>query len=120
MPVAYGGNISSISEIKSILSAGIEKVIINTAAFTDPKLIRDAAARFGSQSIVVSIDIKKDLFGHYRAFTDSARRPVSGDISHIASKIQNLGAGEIIVNNIDREGSYKGYDLELIRLITSG
>lgn len=118
MPMAYGGGISSIAQIKEILYNGIEKVIINKAAHTNPELISEAAALFGNQSVVVSIDVKKVFLKGYRVFTDNGKKNTGLSPAEFAITAQKLGAGEILLNSIDRDGTFSGYDTVLIEQVT--
>ncbi|MGG9972111.1 AglZ/HisF2 family acetamidino modification protein [Ferruginibacter sp. SUN002] len=119
MPMAYGGGITTIDQIKKILFNGIEKVIINKALHTNINLVTQAANLVGSQSVVASIDIKKALFGGYKIYTDNGRNSISTKPEQFAKDLENAGAGEILVNNIDADGTYKGFDTNLIHQITS-
>lgn len=119
MPFAVGGGIKDVEEIKKILNAGAEKVIINTASVLNPSLIRQAADAFGSQSVVVSIDAKKNIFGKYRVCIYSGSKSTGIDPVKHAVDMQKAGAGEIMINSIDNEGGMNGYDLELIKKISS-
>lgn len=114
MPMAYGGGITTILQIKEILYNGIEKVIINKAAHTNPSLISEAAALFGNQSIVVSIDVKKVFLRGYRVFTDNGRNNTGIHPVEFAKKMEQLGAGEILLNNIDADGTFSSFDTQLI------
>lgn len=114
MPMAYGGGITTIAQIKEILYNGIEKVIINKAAHTNPALISEAAALFGNQSIVVSIDVKKVFLSGYRVFTDNGKNKTGIHPVEFAKKMEQLGAGEILLNNIDADGTFSGFDTQLI------
>ena len=114
MPLAYGGGVRSLQEIEKIFSLGVEKVCLNTAAVEDPHLIRDAAKAFGSQSIVVSMDVKKSLFGKYEMFTHGGSRNARKDILSHVRRMEELGAGELLLTSIDRDGTRQGYDVELI------
>jgi imidazole glycerol-phosphate synthase subunit HisF len=118
MPISYGGGITKIEQIKSLFFNGVEKVILNKSASTNPNLITTAANQFGNQSIVVSIDVKKTLFGGKKIYTDNGSKSISKNIVAYAKEVESAGAGEIIVNSIDNDGTYVGYDLELIREIT--
>ena len=120
MPFAVGGGITTLDDIKQLLSAGAEKVIINTAAVTNPNLIEQAANSFGNQSIIVSVDIKKSLFNKYTIYTNSGSKKFRVDffIEHI-KKIESLGAGEILINSIDNDGMMQGYDIELINQVSN-
>jgi len=117
MPLAYGGGIRSLEDIKTIFSIGVEKAIINTLACEDMKLIKQAVERFGSQSIVVSIDVKKNLFGSYQVVIRGGTRAVKHKPVEYAQLMTELGVGEIILNSVDQDGTYTGYDLTLIRMV---
>jgi cyclase len=118
MPFAYGGGISELREIKGILQSGAEKVVINSAAFFNPELIKEASRQFGSQSIVVSVDAKKNMFNKYEVFVEGGTRNTKIDPVKFAAEMEKLGAGEILLNSIDRDGTYKGYDISLIKQVT--
>jgi cyclase len=119
MPVAYGGGVTQLAQIHKIFQNGVEKVILNKAAISNPQIINEAARIFGSQSIVVSIDVKKVLWRGYRVYTDNGRNDTGLNPVDLAKKLADLGAGEILLNSIDRDGTYKGYDQHLISLVTS-
>lgn len=119
MPVCYGGGISSLEQIKKILNLGIEKVSLNHAAFDNSDIIKDAALMFGSQSIVVSLDVKKKKSGSYKIFSHSSGKTTSLDPLEYAKGMEKLGAGELLLNSVDRDGTMSGYDIELIREIVS-
>ena len=119
MPLSYGGGISTIDEVKEILYNGIEKVIINKSAVLNPTLIRQVADKFGSQSIVVSIDVKKNMWGKYRLYTDNGSYNTGMDPIEHAQKCEQLGAGEIFLNSIDNDGTYNGYDTDILKKITA-
>jgi cyclase len=119
MPVAYGGGITTVEQIRKILGAGVEKVVVNTAALQDPQLVRDAVREFGSQAIVVSIDVKRKLLGRYEVYSDGGTRATGHDPAVYARQMEELGAGEILLNAIDRDGTMKGYDIELVQKVTS-
>lgn len=119
MPLGYGGGVSSVEDMKALFSIGMEKVIINSCAVSDQKLIEKAADQFGSQSVVVSIDVKKDWLGRYRVFIDGGRTNTGLDPVKHAVNITARGAGELFLTSIDRDGTFNGYDLELIRNVTS-
>jgi cyclase len=114
MPLAYGGGINNIEQVKKIFAIGIEKIIINTAAYTNPKLIEQIAKIYGSQSVVVAIDVKKDFFGKKRPFIKSGTKKIKTEVRQWAKTIENYGAGEILLTSIVNDGTYKGYDFELI------
>ncbi|HNT55150.1 MAG TPA: AglZ/HisF2 family acetamidino modification protein [Anaerolineaceae bacterium] len=117
MPLAYGGGVRTIEDIREILRIGIEKVVINTHAVEDPTFIRAAADQFGSQSIVVSMDVRHRLLGGYQVFTRGARQATGLDPVAWADRVQDLGAGEILLTSIDRDGTQSGYDIELLERV---
>jgi len=114
IPLTAGGGVRSIEDIAALLRAGADKVAINTAAINNPALITEGARAFGSQCIVVSIEAKRRGPGHYEAFTDNAREATGKDVFAWAKEAVELGAGELLVTSIDRDGTGKGYDLELL------
>jgi cyclase len=118
MPMGYGGGINSLDQIKRLFDLGIEKVVLNTTMF-DYDLINQSANIFGTQSIVISIDMKKSLFNKYHLFTKSGRLKHNIDFINHIQQLCNFGAGEIILQSIDKEGLMKGYDLELIEKVSS-
>lgn len=119
MPFGYGGGITSVKQMEKLFALGVEKAIINTAAFYNPSLINQAVQFAGSQSIVVSMDVKKSLLGKYEVFVENGSIRTKLDPVEYAKKVQDLGAGELIVCAIDREGMAKGYDLKLLELVSS-
>ena len=119
MPVAYGGGVRRLEDIKTIFNLGIEKVAINSYAVENPEFVKLAADRFGSQSIVVSIDARKRRWGQrYQVYTHGGREPTGLDPVEFAVQMQAMGAGEILLTSIDRDGTYEGYDIELIKKVT--
>lgn len=119
IPLTVGGGIRTLDDIKGILRAGADKVSLNTAAIRRPELIREASRRFGSSTIVVSIEAIKKPDGTYEAYTDSGRERTGVDALAWAGRAAELGAGEIMVTSIDREGTGKGFDLELTSKIAA-
>jgi cyclase len=119
MPVAYGGGVRDLEDIKTIFTLGIEKVAINSFAIRNPEFVRQAADRFGSQSIVVSLDVRKRLFDRYEVFTNSGKVPTGIDPVNLAVKFEQLGAGELLITSIDRDGTQEGYDIELIKRVSA-
>lgn len=115
MPLAYGGGIKTVDDARKLFSIGIEKVILNSEALKNPNLVNDLSAEFGAQSIVFSLDVKKDFFGTQRVYSNCGTIKVKGSPSEIAVKMEEKGVGEIILNSIDNEGSGTGYDLQLIK-----
>jgi len=118
MPLGYGGGIRNLQEIQELFNVGIEKVSINSYAVENPSFIREAADLFGSQSIVVSIDVKKSLFGNYEIFTHSGKKGTGIDPVKFATLMEKMGAGELILNSIDRDGMMQGYDIPLIKRVS--
>ncbi len=118
MPVSYGGGIRNLQQVEKILSIGFEKVIINTTALENRKIITEIADNFGSQSLIISVDYRKNLFGKYQVFGNSGNKNYKMHPVEWASEVMNLGAGEILLTSIDREGTWKGFDVELIKLVT--
>ncbi len=118
MPFTYGGGIKSIEEIQRIFSLGVEKVAINSHAAENPGFIREAAKKFGSQSIVVSMDVKKTFLGKYRVCSSGGEKNTRASPVPYARRAEKLGAGEILLTSIDRDGTFDGYDLDLTRAVT--
>jgi cyclase len=118
MPMAYGGGITDIEQIKEIFYNGIEKVILNRSAVQNPSLITAAAKLFGSQSIVVSIDVKKHFLKGIRVYANNGKTNTGRTPVEFAKEMENAGAGEILLNSIDRDGTYTGYDLPLIEAVS--
>ena len=119
MPLCYGGGIKSLKQIEKILSSGVEKVCLNTSAFLNPELVNEAAKTFGSSTIVVSIDFKKTFFFGNKVFIKSGTKSTGMDPISFACEMESLGAGEILINSMDRDGTMLGYDIELIKLISN-
>jgi len=113
MPLAYGGGVSNVEHVKELLQRGAEKVILNSAVASSFQLVSDAAKLAGSQSVVVSIDVKKPLLGDYRVFTHAGTRDSGSDPVSFARRAEEAGAGEIVLTSIGHEGSMSGYDIEL-------
>jgi len=116
MPFAVGGGINSLEHISQLISAGAEKVVINTAAIGNPDLIKEASAVYGRQSIIASIDVKKED-GEYVVYTNSGQARNSSSVIKAVQTAEQSGAGEIMINSIDRDGMQEGYDIELIKMI---
>jgi len=113
MPLCYGGGVTTAEQIERIVALGVEKVALSAAAVADPQLLARAAERVGRQSIVVVLDVKQ-VGNRYELFTHNATRATGLDPAEFAARAEQLGAGEIVVNSIDRDGAMKGYDLELL------
>lgn len=119
MPLSYGGGVTDAETAKKILSIGFEKIIINTAAYTNPNLVTEIANYSGNQSVVGSIDVKKNLFGKYQVYTHDGTSKQSKDPVQWAKELENLGAGELLITSMDKDGTWKGYDTEILKRITS-
>jgi imidazole glycerol-phosphate synthase subunit HisF len=117
IPLCVGGGIRTLDNIKQILRSGADKVSINTAAIKNPNFIKEAAVRFGSSTIVVTIEAIKSENGQYLAYTDNGREFTGVDVFEWAQQVEELGAGEIVITSVDREGTGKGFDIELTRKI---
>lgn len=118
MPLGYGGGIRNPGDVKTILGLGFEKVIINTYAVENPSFVSEAANFAGSQSVVVSIDVKRNFQGKYGVFTRSGMQATGLDPVKFAVEMEKRGAGELLLNSIDRDGTMQGYDLELVKRVT--
>lgn len=118
MPLCYGGGVRTVAQIEKIISLGVEKVAISAAAVETPALIADAAARVGSQSVVVVIDVKMTgMLRRQEVVTHNGSRRTGLNPVDFARKVTELGAGEIVINSVDRDGGMKGYDLDLVEQI---
>jgi cyclase len=117
MPVCYGGGIKDVDDARRIFNLGIEKVSLSSSAVEDPALIKELVRIFGSQSIVVCLDVKKDIFGKYQVVTRNARRKTGMDPFVAARRMQELGAGELLINSVDSDGTMAGYDIGLMQKI---
>ena len=118
MPFAAGGGIRKLEDIRRIVNAGAEKVVINTYAYEDPKFIQQAADEFGSSTIVVSIDVRKKLFGNKNAYILGGTLSTKRNPLEFAQEMANNGAGELIINSIDHDGMMQGYDMNLVKSVS--
>jgi cyclase len=118
MPASYGGGISNLDHVERLLRGGVEKVVINSAAADRPELITEAAQRFGSQSVVVSVDVRKTFLRGYRVFTVGATHRTGRDPVTFCREMEDRGAGEILLTSVDHEGTGSGYDLPLSTGVT--
>lgn len=116
MPLAYGGGVSTVQQVEELFTLGFEKVIFNTICYRNFALVSTAAKIFGSQSIVVSADIKQNFWGKYELYSNSGKRREATSLGDHLQAAVNAGAGEIILNSIDRDGTMSGYDLSLLEL----
>jgi cyclase len=119
VPLTVGGGVNSIDDIKNLLLAGADKVSINTAAVKNHNFIKESSIRFGSQCIVIAIDVKKVSDNKWQVFTHGGRNPTGIDIIKYAKIVENNGAGEILLTSMDRDGTKMGYDIELTKTISN-
>ncbi len=119
MPMTVGGGVRSVDDIRGLLAVGADKVAINTAAIEMPELVRAGAAEFGAQCIVASIDVRRGKDERLEVFTHCGQKPTGRDPVEWAKAVETLGAGEILLTSIDRDGTMTGYDIELVRDVAS-
>lgn len=119
MPVTYGGGVRVLADVERILRIGIEKIALNTAAVENPAFITAVADKFGVQCVVVSIDARKKRFGGYEVVTRGGRLGTGLDPVQFAQRVQSLGAGEVLLTSVDHDGTQTGYDLDLVKRVTS-
>ncbi len=118
MPFCYGGGVKNVDQVRKLISSGAEKIAINSAAFYNPQFIKDAVAVFGSSTIVVSIDYKKNIFGKSYVYVNGGKKSTKKEPLEYAKEMEALGAGELLINSIERDGIMGGYDVNLIRKIS--
>ncbi len=118
MPLSYGGGITKLSEAERLFFIGYEKIILNNSFVHNPNLVKDISNYSGSQSVVVSLDVKKDLLGRYVVYTKNGKENTNMDPVSLAKKAEEYGAGEILLNSINRDGTMQGYDIKLVKEIT--
>ena len=119
MPLTVGGGVRSINDIRKLLLCGADKVSINTAAIRNPSLVKKSSNKFGNQCIVVAIDAKKVKKNKWEIFTHGGRKKTGIDAINWAKKMESLGAGEILLTSMDRDGTKKGYDLDLTKKVSN-
>lgn len=117
IPMTVGGGIKSVEDIEELLKGGADKVSINTSAVRKPEIIKEGAKRFGSQCIIVAIDAKRIKKNRWEVYIESGKTPTGLDVVEWAKKVQDLGAGEILLTSIDMDGTQKGYDIELTKAV---
>ena len=118
MPLSYGGAIRDIESAKEILSIGFEKIVVNSIAIEKPEFITQLAKHFGNQSIIGSIDIKKNVWGNYQVYSNDGTKKTGLNPIEWAIELENKGAGELLITSMDRDGTWEGYDTDLIKNIT--
>lgn len=119
MPICYGGGVTRFDQARRLFKSGVEKVALTTALIDTPGLVREIADTFGEQAVVAGIDVKRDLFGRQRAMIRAGSGKTGLDPVELAKRAADLGAGEILVQSIDRDGTYQGYDLDLVKAVSA-
>jgi cyclase len=119
MPIAYGGGIVSVEQCAELFKRGVEKIVINTAACEQPRLVTEAAQRFGSQSVVVSVDTRHNLWKQRKVYIKGGKKETQFSPVEWATRSEELGAGEIFLTSMEREGTFEGYDIELLHAVCS-
>ena len=119
MPLSYGGGIDSIETAKRVFDTGFEKIVINTASFTNPELITEISNLYGAQAVIASVDVKNSLLKGPCLVSNGGRQYRQGGIKSWCQVMEKRGAGEILLTSVDREGTWKGYDIDLIKVISS-
>lgn len=119
IPMTVGGGVRNVDDVKTLLRAGADKVAVNTAAVRRPELIAEVARRFGTQCMVLSVEAKRGAPGRWEAYTDNGREHTGLDVVDWARRGVELGAGEILLTSVDRDGTGKGFDVELVRAVSS-
>lgn len=117
IPLTVGGGVRSVEDMRALLLAGADKVSVNSAALADPELVRRGAEAFGSQAIVVAVDARRVASGRWEIFTHGGRRETGVDAVEWARRVESLGAGEILLTSMDRDGTGEGFDLDLLRAV---
>jgi cyclase len=118
IPLTVGGGVRTVDDVRRLLNAGADKISINSSAISNPQLVADAAQKYGSQCIVVAIDAKKSAEGRWEVFTHGGRKATGLDAVEWAKKMESLGAGEILLTSMDRDGTKAGFDLPLTRAVS--
>jgi cyclase len=119
MPLAYGGGITDIDDLRELFRLGVEKVLINSAAVACPELIREAAHRFGSQAVVGSVDVRRSWLGRYEVYIRGGTQRTRQDPVTYVTRLVELGVGEVLLTSIDQDGMMSGYDLDLLKRVSS-
>ncbi|OOF18201.1 imidazole glycerol phosphate synthase subunit HisF [Salinivibrio sp. IB574] len=119
MPLCYGGGVKTVEQALKILSLGVEKVALSSSVIERPELIKDIASQVGSQSVVAVLDVKKKLFGGYKVYTHNGKKSTAVNLFSVIKEFEHQGVGEIIINNIDADGTMTGYDTQLVEKLRS-
>lgn len=120
MPLAYGGGLKSVEQVRQILAIGFEKVVVNTAAWTDPDLVPALSRVFGSSTVIGSIDVKRNWIGREKVYIRGGNEAIPMGVVEWAQELERRGVGELIINSIDKDGEMTGYDIDLIRRVANG
>lgn len=118
MPLSFGGGLKEFETVKKIFAIGFEKVVINSYAIENPEFVSKIAEHFGNQAVIGSIDVKKSLFGSYRVFSKDGTEKTKLDPVEWAMKLEELGAGELLITSMDRDGTWEGFDLEITKKVS--
>jgi imidazole glycerol-phosphate synthase subunit HisF len=118
MPLSYGGGLKDFNTAKQIMSIGFEKLIVNTQAWRQLELVSKLSEHFGAQAVIGSIDVKKNLFGKYNVFINDGAEKIDMDVVEWAKRLEETGAGEILVTSMDKDGTWSGFDIEITRKIS--
>lgn len=117
MPMCYGGGINNLETAKKIFDLGVEKILLKTSTFHTPNIINDIADIYGNQSVIIAIDLKKNFLGNYFLYSNNSKLKIKTDYKKYINECITRGAGELVINSVDREGTFSGLDLEIIRNI---
>ena len=118
VPITYGGGIRSLTDVEKLFNLGIEKISVNQSIIGNCDLLRLCVKRYGSQSVVACLDIKKNIFGNYRLYSHITKKLINEPILNMIKRLEDNGVGEILINNVDRDGSMLGYDQELAKFFS--
>jgi imidazole glycerol-phosphate synthase subunit HisF len=116
MPMCYGGGVTTVEQAQRIFALGVEKIAFSSGIINNPSLVKEVSDRVGSQSVIVVLDVKKKFLGGYEVYTHNGKKATGKSPQDLIKKFQELGAGEIVINSIDRDGEMKGYDIKLIEM----
>lgn len=119
MPLAYGGGLNDFEDVKTIFNIGFEKVILNSVTFSKPSFISEIAKYFGNQAVVVSVDVKKNIWGKYDVYSHSGSKKSGKILIDWIKEVESFGAGEILITSIDKEGTWSGFDINLVKAVSS-
>lgn len=118
MPLSYGGGVKTFETAQRVLSIGFEKIVMNTCLFRSPEVVSKISDHFGAQAVVGSIDVKKNMWGKYQVYINDGTEKINVDVVDWAIKMEKLGVGELLITSIDRDGTWSGYDVDIIKKIS--